>query len=426
MVCRVVPLRITLRSVVLMGLLLVAAVVVGAAMSTTARAAAGVREFRKGLSPHRTVGLLIAGGDGNLWFSEGGWCVRQGRNRGDCSSDGRPGIGRITPRGRITEFRRGFPKDKTDGIADLRWGPDNNLWFLGPAARSLGRMTPRGSVTMHRKDLPAGFEGTGELLSGSDGSLYAPGQWKTSTGKRGNGLLRIDRSGSIHRIDAGTSFLVWAALGGDGNFWNAASDSGGRHHYFQRIAATGEVTQVREGLDDLRYLCGTTPTVASDGALWCTAITTGDVNLAVRLDPRTLEVKRFTGVGTASPAVAGPNGSMWFPKDYSEIELVSPEGQTSIVPNSRVGRGGAIRDLTVGPDGNLWYLEAHGVRRGGTGQTAVRGVTPSGARIPVAKNVPRRTNELNYGPLTNGPDGNLWFVYHGPTGRDDIGRIELR
>ena len=53
---------------------------------------------------------IVAGPDGNLWFTE--WGDR---------------IGRITPAGRVTEFSRGISRGSApEGIAD---GPDGNLWY---------------------------------------------------------------------------------------------------------------------------------------------------------------------------------------------------------------------------------------------------------------------------------------------------------
>ena len=72
---------------------------------------------------------ITAGADGNLWFTD------QGK---------RPAIGRITPQGRITEFRRGLGKSSVPfGITA---GPKKRLWFTDHGCNRSGRCAV-GSIT---------------------------------------------------------------------------------------------------------------------------------------------------------------------------------------------------------------------------------------------------------------------------------------
>jgi virginiamycin B lyase len=76
--------------------------------------------------------MITAGPDGNLWFTELGTSVGNGK------------IGRITTGGVITEF--GGSLLNPIGITA---GPDGNLWFTeeGLSNGKIGRITTAGVIT---------------------------------------------------------------------------------------------------------------------------------------------------------------------------------------------------------------------------------------------------------------------------------------
>ena len=78
---------------------------------------------------------IVAGPDGNLWFTEMGCTTVNGQ----CLSK----IGRITPAGAITEFTIPTPISDPAGIAK---GPDGNLWFAESQGSKIGRITPSGKL----------------------------------------------------------------------------------------------------------------------------------------------------------------------------------------------------------------------------------------------------------------------------------------
>ena len=73
-------------------------------------------------TPGSQPGVITAGPDGNLWFTE---------------VDGNK-IGRITPGGRISEFPLPTPGSRPGAITA---GPDGNLWFTEWATNKIGRIT---------------------------------------------------------------------------------------------------------------------------------------------------------------------------------------------------------------------------------------------------------------------------------------------
>jgi virginiamycin B lyase len=72
-------------------------------------------------------GDVVAGSDGNLWFTEG--------SPDDPGIPPKPGIGRITPQGQITEYTQGLKPFPLNLVS----GPDGNMWFLDNG--SIGRIT---------------------------------------------------------------------------------------------------------------------------------------------------------------------------------------------------------------------------------------------------------------------------------------------
>jgi hypothetical protein len=118
----------------------------------------------------------------------------------------------------------------------------------------------------------------------------------------------------------------------------------------------------------------------------------------------------------ARDLTVGPDGNLWF----TEYELLSNSIEAG--PIGRITPAGAVTEfplpvasdfagpLTVGPDGNLWFPASSEVGR----------VTPSGALTAFPLSTPNSAP----GPLTVGPDGNLWFPDRGGPGA--IGRFGLR
>ena len=118
---------------------MVLAVTVGVVASPVLPAAAApvgqVTEFSAGITTGSNPNGIVAGPDGNLWFTE-----FLGKR-----------VGRITPAGVVTEFSAGFTP--ADGFpTSIAAGPDGNLWFTEPYGNRIGRITTAGVVTVQRRD----------------------------------------------------------------------------------------------------------------------------------------------------------------------------------------------------------------------------------------------------------------------------------
>jgi streptogramin lyase len=121
-----------------------------------------VERFRKGLSPRtEEVGPFGGGVDGNVWFG----IVRSPPKGQPDDAEPTPGIGRITPGGAITEYDKCLrPMPYYAGPSSFTPGSDGNVWFVtqpsGESADprpsstpSIGRVTPSGKITEFRYGL---------------------------------------------------------------------------------------------------------------------------------------------------------------------------------------------------------------------------------------------------------------------------------
>jgi streptogramin lyase len=121
-------------------------------------------------------------------------------------------------------------------------------------------------------------------------------------------------------------------------------------------------------------------------------------------------ITEFPTTGRATSITTGADGNLWFEEvtDAGQgfIGRLTPSGVLTEFPAPSVAGFLNYGAITKGPDGNVWYTDTqHG--------SVVGRITPSGQITEVS--VPN-------GPtaITTGPDGNLWFgLYY----TDTIGRI---
>ena len=91
-----------------------------------------VTVYRKGITKGSKPGLIALGYDGNMWFTE---------------TDGNR-IGRITPKGVVTEFSKGITKGA--GPIGIAAGPDGNMWFTEMGGNRIGRIVTGARPPQHR------------------------------------------------------------------------------------------------------------------------------------------------------------------------------------------------------------------------------------------------------------------------------------
>lgn len=248
--------------------------------------------------PGTGVGVLqglAVGPDGNLWFT----------------SREENAIRRVTPKG---EFTGTFPipsKAATENkVTKGSWprgitaGPDGNLWFAEMAGNKIGRITPKGEITEF--PVPTTDAQPYGVVTGPDKMI-----WFTESG-----------AGKIGRIDPKTGKIEEFALsdpkarprditvGPDGNLWfseNGADRIG-------RVTPKGEVSgfDLPKGTQPIGIAAG------SDGNVWFTAFRThkiGRITPAGKLSWFDLATENAQPFGMT----AGPDGTVWFTEQANRI-----------------------------------------------------------------------------------------------------------
>ncbi len=138
-----------------------------------------ITRFVAGLDRHTEyVGPFVTGSDGNVWFRVEKSASRRRRN----PDAGTTAIGRIAPSGKISEFSHCLrPLPLFAGPNFLTRGPEGNVWFTtrqsGESSRptrasipSIGRITPGGKITEFRYGLDEQSEP--EELTAAGGRLW--------------------------------------------------------------------------------------------------------------------------------------------------------------------------------------------------------------------------------------------------------------
>jgi virginiamycin B lyase len=179
-----------------------------------------VKEFA--LPAGTAPGNLVQGADGNLWYTQAG-----------------DTIGRMTPRGKLTQFSVG---NEAYGPFDITEGSDGNAWFTfrSPSTNAIGRITTSGVSTLFTAGLSPGDVAVHDITAGPDGNIWFTEEFANQIG-------RITTSGTITEFSAGISAnanLVDITGGPDGNLWfsELGLDKIGR------ITPSGVVTEFSAGI----------------------------------------------------------------------------------------------------------------------------------------------------------------------------------
>jgi virginiamycin B lyase len=298
------------------------------------------------------VGTLVAGPDGNVWFS----CFRE-LSRGS----GRATIGRITPQGAVTEFSAGIPAG--GGIRDIVAGADGNLWFtLSGAAyppsksrpSAIGRITPGGVVTLFSTGL-RNRSAPGEIVAGADGDLWFTDDAYSQPPEIG----RVTPEGAISELATGLKpplGLGGLAIGADGNAWFT------------------QVFDLPHGNGEPGGLIG-------------------------RLSPGGGLAQFGAAPAALGSPVAGPDGNVWFVGDSGRVTIdrVTPSGEIAQFTDGQIG---VPTGLVSAPDGNLWF----------TAQQSINRVTPSGEITHFTDCMDYRQSFSEATSIVAGPGKDLWFT----------------
>jgi streptogramin lyase len=278
------------------------------------------------------------------------------------------------------------------GLAGISVGPDGNLWFgeaSVPTSSSIGRvgrMTLGGTFTEF--PLTAAGSNSSQTVTGADGNIWF-------TEPAADRIGRITPAGTLTEFAAtGPSGI---ALGPDGNVWFGQGSAG-----IGRITPSGAIQNYP--LPSRRW--AEAVTVGADGNIWFANPIFGNQSIG-RLVPSTGAITHFsTGSSGRTPdgLAPGPDGRIWFTTVEGHVGRITTTGSVSVFPK----RGGTIRGIVTGSDGNVWYAA--------NSAGLIGRITPAGTvtEFPVPGTFP-------FG-ITAGPDGNIWFTEQGA---NRIGRLQL-
>jgi streptogramin lyase len=305
-----------------------------------------------------SLGGIVAGADGNLWFADGG------QNK----------VGRMTPSGAITEF--GLPAI-VGGPGGITSGPDGNIWIttnaLGQGRQDwIVRLGRDGAVTQFQAGTGSGDSGTGpeRITSGPDGNLWFTEFWA-------NRIARMTPAGALTEFPIPTlnSAPRGIVAGPDGNLWFVESHFS--NTAVARITTAGVVTEYPLGgsVDD--QLQPTEIVVGQDGNLWLNqshpSAPQGEI---VRVTPNG-SLKTFPMSKGIRPSgmASGPDGNIWFTDPGgNSIGRMSPMG--AVRQFALPKRNAQPVGITAGPDGRMWFTEGGGV--GSIGGTVPEATLSSG------------------------------------------------
>ncbi|MEO6812045.1 MAG: Ig-like domain-containing protein [Isosphaeraceae bacterium] len=179
-----------------------------------------------------------------------------------------PAVARVATDGTITTFKLN-PTGRD--VLDLVAGSDGNLWFTeDPDIPKIGKLTPDGQYMEYR--LPAGVFGATVMTTGPDGNPWFVETASLPTGPPADRIATVTPDGLVNEISSTLTGVAVLKLttGPDGNVWFLASDSGlhspGTSDRIGRLTPEGAVSYYALPSGRLAYDLTTGP----DGNLWFT------------------------------------------------------------------------------------------------------------------------------------------------------------
>ncbi len=267
---------------------------------------------------------IVAGPDGNLWFTE----LYSGR------------IGRLSVGGVLDQFQVPTPRA---WLWSITAGPDGNLWFTEASVSGdvgtgkIGRITPLGVATEF--PTPSLLSAPHFITAGPDGNL-----WFTDTETSYIGKVTTD--GVITAFPVGVSSVPQGITAGpDGNLWFTEA-LGNR---IGRMTPAGEITEFNlPAPDSWPYEITTGP----DGNLWFTE-QAGKIG---RITTDGVVTEFLSGLNFPAGIATGSDGNLWFLEGgANKVWRLTTDGAGTSYPIPTSGSGAFL--ITSGPDGALWFTE---------------------------------------------------------------------
>ncbi len=275
-------------------------------------------------------------------------------------------------------------------------GPDGALWFTQQdpndkrTASALGRITTSGDV--RAVALPRGSRPRA-LTAGPDGAL-----WYAAAGTDIGRLGRVTPAGvSELLLPGGLDSADGIVTGADGALWFT---SGARVGRLVPGAAPTFIAVPDTGISLQRIIAD------PSGALWFTVDDT-----IRRITPAgalsTFRVPPLSHYEPSRDIALTADGTLWFTSyDDARIGRIAPSGRIRFydLPDALDEPG----EITVGPDGAIWYV----------GILTLGRIAPGGEITSFT--LPDSSATTFDNDLTSGPDGAIWFTRHIARSDDDL------
>lgn len=297
---------------------------------------------------------ITAGPDGNVWFTEA-----MGNHVGKMSVDG--------------ELLDRYPIPSRDSNSQgLTTGYDDRVWITECNPSKIAAITTDGEFTEY--PTPSRRSAPCSIVRGPDEKL-----WFASF--LGNLVGSITSSGRIEEFSVPTADAgpYQVASTGSEEVW--VSENTGDS--VASLSAGGNYTEYRLGGDRKSDIAGVA--VGDDGSIWF-AETTGNLIGRLIVDPESAGGRRLIEYPMPRRDVwpygvtLGPDGDIWFSElGGDRIGRIEEDGT---ITEWKLPDGSAPRDITVGPDENIWVAlsgqgdEVLDVR--GNGRAAIARLTIDG------------------------------------------------
>ena len=290
--------------------------------------------------------------------------------------------------GRLKTYR--IPTANTQP-RDIVLGSDGAMWFTESRLEvsQIGRVDAAGNFTEFV--VPTRDGQPSEIVAGPDGALW----FTQPSGFPDAYIVRLTTDGQFTQFapgdcgEFGCSSIVPNDLvfGPDGKLWFT---EGIGNQIGKLDPVTGQFTFYAIPT------AGAGPTgitVGPDGALWFTEFQANQVG---RIDPATGAITEFgTSSGGGWRIATGSDGRLYFTMPFtSSIGRLDPA--TGTITEFALATPSQPRDIVLGPDGNLWFVEY--------GADALSMITPGG--------VVTRVKTIRGGPwgIGVGADNSLWVT----------------
>ena len=317
-------------------------------------------------TPGANPAQVVAGPDGNLWFSD-----RNGA------------VGRITPDGTVSRFTSGL--NAGSAVRSIALGADGNLWFSDPGTtRAIGVIDPT-TQAISELSLSAGSMPLG-IAAGPDGNI-----WFTDSGTtKAIGTIN-PTTHAISEFSAGlnpgSNLQQGLVAGPDGNLW--FTDSGTTKAIGTINPTTHAISEFSAGLNP-GSAPGASIVVGPDDALW---FMDGGTTPAIgRIDPTTHAISEFSSGLSAGSSLGritvAPDGNIWFANKGAtpSVGVMNPVTHAVTEFTTGINAGSLPGGIWSGSDGNVWFTDqgpTRAIGRVGVGAPAASvdapAVTGSGA-----------------------------------------------